>query len=94
MTFTVSRTIPGKYSGIDHNGDMYFTDDEEVVVEYEYDIEDFVEFLFDYKDKNIKEIITFLIQNVIQNPDSLEELVEEYADEFSRWLDKERKEQL
>lgn len=89
MTFTVSRTIPGKYSGIDHNGDMYFTDDEEVVVEYEYDIEDFVEFLFDYKDKYIKDVITYLIEN----PGSLEELVEEaYADEFAKWLDKEREE--
>jgi flagellar basal body-associated protein FliL len=89
MKFTVLRTKSGKYSGQDHNGDMYFTDDEEVVVEYEYDIEDFVEFLFDYKDKYIKDVITYLIEN----PDSLEELVEEvYADKFSRWLDKEREE--
>lgn len=85
MTFTVSRTIPGKYSGIDHNGDLYFTDDEDVVVEYEYEVQDFIEFLFDYKDKYIKDVITSLIQN----PDSLEELVEEYADEFAKWLDKE-----
>lgn len=85
MTFTVSRTIPGKYSGMDHNGDLYFTDDEDVVVEYEYEVQDFIEFLFDYKDKYIKDVITSLIQN----PDSLEELVEEYADEFAKWLDKE-----
>lgn len=86
MTFTVSRTIPGKYSGIDHNGDLYFTDDEDVVVEYEYEVQDFIEFLFDYKDKYIKDVITYLIEN----PDSVEELVEEvYADEFAKWLDKE-----
>lgn len=89
MKFTVLRTKSGKYSGIDHNGDMYFTDDEDIVVEYEYDIEDFVEFLFDYKDKYIKDVITYLIEN----PGSLEELIQErYADKFSRWLDKEREE--
>jgi flagellar basal body-associated protein FliL len=91
MKFTVLRTVPGKYSGMDRNGDMYFTDDEDVVVEYEYDAEDFWNFLFDYKnkDKYIKDVITYLIEN----PDSLEELVEEvYADKFSRWLDKEREE--
>lgn len=96
MKFTVSRTIPGKYSGMDRTGDLYFTDDEEVVVEYEYEPQDFVEFLFDYKDeyifdrkdKYIKGIITYLIEN----PDSFEELVEGYSDEFSRWLDREREE--
>ena len=89
MKFTVSRTIPGKYSGIDHNGDLYFTDDEEVVVEYEYERLDFMNFLFDYKDKYFEEVITFLIEI----PGALEELVEErYANEFSRWLDKEREE--
>ena len=50
MKFTVSSTVPGKYSGQDHNGDLYFTDDEEVVVEYEYDTEDFIDFLFVHKD--------------------------------------------
>lgn len=85
MKFTVLRTKSGKYSGMDHNGDLYFTDDEDVVVEYEYEVQDFIEFLFDYKDKYIKDVITSLIQN----PDSLEELVEEYADEFAKWLDKE-----
>ena len=89
MKFSVLRTVPGKYSGIDRTGDLYFTDDEDVVVEYEYEIEDFVEFLFDYKDKYIKGVITTFL---IENPDSLEELVEEYANEFSRWLDKEREE--
>lgn len=97
MKFTVLRTKSGKYSGIDHNGDLYFTDDEDIVVEYEYEVQDFVEFLFDYQDeyffnrenKYIKDVITYLIEN----PGSLEELVEEvYADKFSRWLDKEREE--
>ena len=89
MKFTVSRTKSGKYSGMDHNGDLYFTDDEDIVVEYEYEVQDFVEFLFEYKDKYIKYVITYLIEN----PGALEELVEEaYADKFSRWLDKEREE--
>ena len=91
MKLTVTRTIPGKYSGMDHNGDLYFTDDEEVAVEYEYETEDFVEFLFAYKGRYIyiKELVTYLIET----PGSLEELVEEeYANEFSRWLDKEREE--
>ena len=87
MKLSVTRTIPGKYSGIDHTGDLYFTDDEEVGVEYEYMIEDFIEFLFDYKDERIKEVITSLIEN----PCALEEIVEEeYAYEFAKWLDKER----
>ena len=87
MTFTVSRNIPGKYSGQDHTGDLYFTDDEEVEVEYEYTLEDFIEFLFDYKDEYIKEAIISLIED----SGSLEELIEErYADEFAKWLDKER----
>ena len=86
MKFSVLRTIPGKYSGQDHNGDLYFTDDEEVVVEYEYEVQDFIEFLFDYKDEHIKEVIISLIED----SGALEELVEVYAEEFSRWLDKER----
>lgn len=91
MKFTVTRTKSGNYSGMDHNGDLYFTDDEEVVVEYEYELQDFIDFLFDYKDEYIKEVIAFLIEI----PGALEELVEErYADKFSRWLDKEREEQI
>ena len=89
MKLSVSRTIPGKYSGQDHNGDQYFTDDEEVEVEYEYELQDLIEFLFDYEDEYIKAVIISLIEN----PDSVEELVEEeYANEFSYWLDKEREE--
>ena len=89
MKFSVLRTKSGKYSGMDRNGDLYFTDDEDIVVEYEYEVQDFIQFLFDYKDKYIKDVITYLIEN----PGSLEELVEEvYADKFSRWLDKEREE--
>ena len=88
MTFTILKTIPGKYSGIDHTGDLYFTDDEEVEVEYEYEMQDFIEFLFDvFKEEYAKEVMASLIEN----PGSLEEVVEEeYADEFSYWLDKER----
>lgn len=87
MKFTVTRTIPGKYSGRDHTDDLYFTDDEEVEVKYYYGLQDLIEFLFDYEDKYIKAVIISLIEN----PDSIEELVaEEYAEEFARWLDKER----
>ena len=87
MKLSVTRTLPGKYSGVDHTGDQYFTDDEEVEVEYEYELQDFIEFLFDYNDEYIKEVITSLIVN----PGSLEELVEEeYDDEFAKWLGKER----
>lgn len=32
MKFTVSRTKSGKYSGMDHNGDLYFTDDSAVLI--------------------------------------------------------------
>lgn len=89
MKFTVSKTMSGKYSGMDHTGDLYFTDDEEVVIEYEYEIQDFIQFLFAYKDKYGKEAITSLIED----PGSLEELIEErYANEFAKWLDKEREE--
>ena len=88
MKFTVLRTKSGKYSGMDHNGDMYFTDDEDVVVEYEYEPEDFLEFLFVYNDEYIEKGSMSLIEDL----DSLEELVEEYANEFSYWLDKEREE--
>ena len=83
MKLTVTRTIPGKYSGMDHTGDQYFTDDEEVEVEYEYEMQDFIEFLFEYKDEYIKEVMTSLIED----PGSLEELIEEeYANEFAKWL--------
>ena len=87
MKLTVTRTIPGKYSGMDHTDDLYFTDDEEVEVEYDYELQDLIEFLFDYKNNFIKAVIISLIDN----PDSAEELVEEeYAEEFAKWLDKER----
>ena len=90
MTFTVTRTISGKYSGQDHTGDLYFTDDEEVEVEYEYDVQDFIAFLFEMPDEYFEEEF---ITSLIENPDLLEELVEEeYANEFSYWLDKEREE--
>jgi hypothetical protein len=88
MKFSVLRTKSGKYSGMDHNGDMYFTDDEEVVVEYEYEPEDFLEFLFVYNDEYIEKGSMSLIEDL----DSLEELVEGYADDFAKWLDKEREE--
>ena len=88
MKLTVTRTIPGKYAGKDYyTGELYYNDDEEVGVEYEYELQDFIEFLFDYNDEYIKEVITFLIEN----PGSLAEVVEEeYANEFAKWLDKER----
>ena len=78
MKLSVLRTIPGKYSGRDHNGDIYYTDDEEVICEYEYDMETFIYFCeekgIDYKPYQ----------------DDMEELVHEHEDEFARWLDKER----
>ena len=73
---------------MDHNGDMYFTDDKDVVGEYEYEPEDFLEFLFVYNDEYIEKGSMSLIEDL----DSLEELVEGYADDFAKWLDKEREE--
>lgn len=88
MKLSVLRTIPGKYSGRDHNGDLYFTDDEDVVVEYEYEIEDFIEYLFEsYKVfYNIKKTIVSLLEGKC----TVEEAVEGYAKDFAWWLDKER----
>ena len=48
MTFTVSRTIPGKYSGMDHTGKLYFTDDEEAEFEKNYYYEMWLKFKLGY----------------------------------------------